>query len=142
MMLVTAEITLNTQGDGDIIDITREVARAVEESGLNGGTVTVFIPGSTAGVTTVEYEPGLVADLGELWERIAPSNIDYQHDRRWRDGNGHAHVRASLLGASLAVPFRHGKLLLGTWQQIIVVDFDNRPRSREVILQIMGESQL
>ena len=114
----------------------------MEESGLTGGTVTVFIPGSTAGVTTVEYEPGLVADLGNLWERIAPRGIDYQHDQRWHDGNGHSHVRASLLGASLAVPFHNGKLLLGTWQQIIVVDFDNRARSRQVILQIMGENQL
>ena len=141
-MVITAQITLHTRGDGDITDITPEVARAVEESGLTGGTVTVFIPGSTAGVTTVEYEPGLVADLGNLWERIAPRGIDYQHDQRWHDGNGHSHVRASLLGASLAVPFHNGKLLLGTWQQIIVVDFDNRARSRQVILQIMGENQL
>ena len=117
-MVITAQITLHTRGDGDITDITPEVARAVEESGLTGGTVTVFIPGSTAGVTTVEYEPGLVADLGDLWERIAPRGIDYQHDQRWHDGNGHSHVRASLLGASLAVPFHNGKLLLGTWQQI------------------------
>jgi secondary thiamine-phosphate synthase enzyme len=141
-MVITTEITLQTRGDGDIVDITQEVMRAVEGSGLNGGTVTIFIPGSTAGVTTVEYEPGLVADLGNLWERIAPRGIDYQHDRRWHDGNGHAHVRASLLGASLVVPFHNGKLLLGTWQQIIVVDFDNRARSRQVILQIIGENQL
>jgi secondary thiamine-phosphate synthase enzyme len=113
-MVITAQITLHTRGEGDITDITPEVTRAMEESGLTGGTVTVFIPGSTAGVTTVEYEPGLVADLGNLWERIAPRGIDYQHDRRWHDGNGHSHVRASLLGASLAVPFHNGKLLLGT----------------------------
>jgi secondary thiamine-phosphate synthase enzyme len=139
MTVITSQITLHTRGNGDIVDITREVAEAVAAAEITGGTVTVFIPGSTAGVTTVEYEPGLVADLGELWERIAPSNIDYRHDRRWGDGNGHSHVRASLLGASLVVPFKDNRLILGTWQQIIVVDFDNRARSRQVILQIMGE---
>ncbi len=139
-MVITSQITLHTQGNGDTVDITREVGNAVAESELDGGTVTVFIPGSTAGVTTVEYEPGLVSDLRNLWERIAPEDIDYQHDRRWRDGNGHSHVRASLLGASLVVPFQDRQLVLGTWQQIIVVDFDNRNRSRQVILQIMGDS--
>jgi secondary thiamine-phosphate synthase enzyme len=97
------------------------------------------VPGSTAGLTTVEYEPGLVADLAELWQRIAPQDIPYQHDERWGDGNGHAHVRASLLGASLVVPFTAAGLALGTWQQIVLVDFDNRPRSRQVVVQIMGE---
>lgn len=139
-MITTGQITLRTRGDGDIVDITREVAEAVAGSEINSGTVTVFIAGSTAGVTTVEYEPGLVADLQNLWERIAPRDIEYQHDRRWHDGNGHSHVRASLLGASLVVPFQNGQLILGTWQQIIVVDFDNRARSRQVVLQIMGES--
>ncbi|MGD9142763.1 MAG: secondary thiamine-phosphate synthase enzyme YjbQ, partial [Dehalococcoidia bacterium] len=122
-MITTGQITLRTRGDGDIVDITREVAEAVAGSEINSGTVTVFIAGSTAGVTTVEYEPGLVADLQNLWERIAPRDIEYQHDRRWHDGNGHSHVRASLLGASLVVPFQNGQLILGTWQQIIVVDF-------------------
>jgi secondary thiamine-phosphate synthase enzyme len=139
-MITTGQITLHTRGDGDIVDITREVAEAVAGSEINSGTVTVFIAGSTAGVTTVEYEPGLVADLQNFWERIAPRDIEYQHDRRWHDGNGHSHVRASLLGASLVVPFQKGQLILGTWQQIIVVDFDNRARSRQVVLQIMGES--
>jgi secondary thiamine-phosphate synthase enzyme len=138
-MVITRQITRQTRGNGDIIDITGDVAREVAAAGMDSGTVTVFITGSTAGVTTVEYEPGLVADLTELWERIAPSNIEYQHNQRWGDGNGHSHVRASLLGASLAVPFKDKALLLGTWQQIIVVDFDNRSRSRQVILQIMGE---
>lgn len=138
-MVITRQIALHTRGNGDIIDITGEVAEAVEASGIASGTVTVFIAGSTAGVTTVEYEPGLVADLQELWERIAPSNIEYQHNERWHDGNGHSHVRASLLGASLTVPFENKSLILGTWQQIVVVDFDNRSRSRQVILQIMGE---
>lgn len=139
-MVITRQIALHTRGNGDIVDITEEVAKAVAASGITSGTVTVFIAGSTAGVTTVEYEPGLVADLQELWERVAPSNIEYQHNRRWHDGNGHSHVRASLLGASLTVPFEKKSLILGTWQQIVVVDFDNRARSRQVILQIIGES--
>jgi secondary thiamine-phosphate synthase enzyme len=139
-MVITRQIALHTKGNGDIVDITGAVAEAVAASEISSGTVTVFIAGSTAGVTTVEYEPGLVADLQELWERIAPADIEYQHNRRWHDGNGHSHVRASLLGASLTVPFDKKSLLLGTWQQIVVVDFDNRSRSRQVILQLMGES--
>jgi secondary thiamine-phosphate synthase enzyme len=138
-MITTRRITLQTRGNGDILDITPEVAREVAQADITSGTVTVFIAGSTAGVTTVEYESGLVADLQGLWERIAPQGITYQHDRRWHDGNGHAHVRASLLGPSLVVPFENKSLILGTWQQIIVIDFDNRARSRQVVLQIMGE---
>jgi len=139
-MVITRQIALHTRGNGDIADITGEVAKAVAASEISSGTVTVFIAGSTAGVTTVEYEPGLLADLQELWERIAPSDIEYQHNRRWHDGNGHSHVRASLLGASLTVPFEKKSLILGTWQQIVVVDFDNRARSRQVILQIIGDN--
>ncbi len=138
-MITTRRIALQTKGNGDILDITPEVAREVAQADITSGTVTVFIAGSTAGVTTVEYESGLVADLQSLWERIAPQGITYQHDRRWHDGNGHAHVRASLLGPSLVVPFENKSLILGTWQQIIVIDFDNRARSRQVVLQIMGE---
>jgi secondary thiamine-phosphate synthase enzyme len=140
MTVITSQITLHTRGNGDIIDITGDVAGAVAAAEITSGTVTVFIAGSTAGVTTVEYEPGLVADLQELWERIAPSDRDYRHNQRWGDGNGHSHVRASLLGASLVVPFKDKRLILGTWQQIIVVDFDNRARSRQVILQLMGDN--
>ena len=138
-MVITRQITLQTRGNGDIIDITPPVAQEVARGEISNGTVTVFIAGSTAGVTTIEYEPGLVADLQNLWERIAPSNIPYHHDQCWGDGNGHSHVRASLLGASLVVPIHNKNLILGTWQQIIVVDFDNRARSRQVILQFMGE---
>ncbi|HEY42012.1 MAG TPA: YjbQ family protein [Dehalococcoidia bacterium] len=138
-MIVTDTISFQTGGDCDIVDITSQVARQVAESGINNGTVTVFVPGSTAGVTTIEYESGLVTDLQQVWERLVSRNIPYNHDRRWGDGNGHSHVRASLLGSSLVVPFTGRKLTLGTWQQIILVDFDNRPRSRRVILQIMGE---
>ena len=138
-MIYTGEINLRTQADGEIIDITAKVQKQLMESGITGGIVTVFVQHSTCGITTVEYEPGLIDDLGKLWERIAPKNVPYAHDARWGDGNGYAHVRASLLGASLTVPFIDKKLALGTWQQIIMVDFDNRPRSRTVVVQVMGE---
>jgi secondary thiamine-phosphate synthase enzyme len=138
-MVVTKKISLSTNGECDIVDITPQVAEQLSQSEINNGTVTVFVAGSTAGVTTIEFEPGLVSDLQELWQRIAPKGITYNHDRRWGDGNGYAHVRASLLGASLVVPFSNKRLTLGTWQQIVLVDFDNRPRSREVVLQITGD---
>ena len=138
-MVVTRKIGLQTGGECDIVDITPQLERQIAETDINNGTVTIFIAGSTAGVTTIEYEPGLIADFQNMWERNAPRNIPYQHDSRWGDGNGHSHVRASLLGASLVVPFNDKRLLLGTWQQVVVVDFDNRARSRQIILQIMGE---
>ena len=138
-MVVTRRIGLKTKGDCHIIDITRQVAQEVADSGLKDGTITVFVTGSTGGVTTVEYESGLISDLRDLFDRLAPSNISYQHNLRWGDGNGHAHVRASLVGPSLTVPFVDQKLTLGTWQQIVFIDFDNRPRSRELVLQLMGE---
>ena len=138
-MVVTENITLETKGNGDMRDITAEVAGQVAGTDIKDGTVTIFVPGSTAGITTIEYEPGLISDFAGMWERNVPRNLDYSHDRRWGDGNGYSHVRASLLGPSLVVPFKAKKLLLGTWQQIIVVDFDNRPRRREIILQLMGE---
>ncbi len=138
-MVVTRTIELKTKGNGHILDITRQVAQEVAGSGLKDGTATVFVTGSTGGVTTVEYETGLLSDLQKLFDRVAPSNIPYEHNLRWGDGNGHAHVRASLLGASLTVPFVDQRLTLGTWQQIVFIDFDNRPRSRELVLQLMGE---
>jgi secondary thiamine-phosphate synthase enzyme len=134
----TYEITLSTKGLGDTHDITDQVAGSIEESGLETGMATVFVPGSTAGVTTIEYEPGAVADLKAAFERMAPQGIRYAHDDRWGDGNGFSHVRAALLGPSLTVPFVAGKLLLGTWQQIVLVDFDNRPRQRRVVIQVVG----
>jgi len=137
--VITQGLRIETNGETDLIDITAEVAKGVSKSGISSGTVTIFIPGSTAGVTTIEYEGGAIRDFQEAIERIAPKDIDYHHDARWGDGNGYSHVRAALLGASLTVPFTSTRLLLGTWQQIIVVDFDNRPRSREIILQIIGE---
>ncbi len=138
-MVVTREITLNTRGECDIIDITPDIEQEVAKAGMAKGVVTIFVAGSTAGLTTIEFEPGVLADLQGMWERIVPKDITYAHDRRWGDGNGYSHVRASLLGASLTVPFSNKRLMVGTWQQIVLVDFDNRPRSRQVILQIMGE---
>ena len=138
-MVTTDTISLHTQGHCDIVDITPQVEQRLAEAGIDSGIVTVFVTGSTAGITTIEYEPGLVSDLKEMWGRLVPENIPYGHDRAWGDGNGHSHVRASLLGASLVIPFSHKRPALGTWQQIVLVDFDNRPRSRQLIVQIMGE---
>jgi len=138
-MVVTKKISLQSKGHCDIIDITPQVEQQVAETKINNGIAVIFVSGSTAGVTTIEFESGLISDFQSMWERNIPQNIPYSHDRRWGDGNGYSHVRASLLGASLVVPFSDKRLTLGTWQQIILVDFDNRPRSRQLILQIMGE---
>ncbi len=138
-MVVTGEISLRTQGNGDTLDITPKIEKVVLDSKLTNGIVTIFVNGSTTGVTTIEFEPGVVKDFNKLWERLAPKNISYDHNERWGDGNGYAHVRASLLGASLTIPFAERKMTLGTWQQVILVDFDNRPRQRTVIVQVMGE---
>lgn len=138
-MVVSGKIGVRTRGDGDVVDITGEIGRAITGSGLKSGIVTVFVPGSTAGLTTVEYEPGLVEDLGRAFERIAPQDIPYAHNARWGDNNGHSHLRASLLGPSLTVPFREGRLMVGMWQQVVLIDFDNRPRHRELVVQILGE---
>ncbi len=138
-MIVTKQISLQTKGQCDIIDITPQVEREVAETNINSGTATLFVAGATAGISTIEFEPGLLSDFKGMWERNVPQNIPYDHDRRWGDGNGYSHIRASLLGASLVVPFSDKRLTLGTWQQIVFIDFDNRPRSRQIILQIMGE---
>ena len=124
-----------------LIEQTRPfmLAQKVRESGVKDGTVTVFVPGSTGGVTTIEYEGGVLGDLQSMWQRVVPRDIPYGHDAAWGDGNGHAHVRAALLGPSLVIPFVNGRLTLGTWQQVVLADFDNRPRSRNIVLQIMGE---
>jgi len=139
MTVVTKSITFKTKGRCDIIDITSQVAGEVRQSGVNNGAVTLFISGSTAGLTTIEYESRLLEDFEKMWDRVVPQNILYEHNKTWGDGNGHSHVRASMLGASLTVPFVSKRLTLGTWQQIVFIDFDNRPRSRELVLQIMGE---
>jgi secondary thiamine-phosphate synthase enzyme len=131
--------SVTTKGHCDILDITPEVGKAVSQAGVTDGLATVFVVGSTAGVTTVEYEPGLVSDLKDAFERIAPQAAGYAHDSRWGDGNGYAHVRSSLLGCSLTVPIADGELTLGTWQQIVLIDFDNRPRQRKIVVQVLGE---
>ncbi len=138
-MVKTEKITVKTKGNCEIIDITEKVSDFVAESGIREGTVTVFNVGSTGAITTTEYEPGLVNyDLEAAFERIAPRDIRYEHEETWHDDNGHSHVRASLLGPSLSVPVVEGKLTLGTWQQIILVDFDTRPRTRTITLQIVS----
>ncbi len=139
MKIVSERITLDTSGNGDFLDITDNVAGSLARSGLRAGYVLVFVAGSTAGITTFEYEPGLVADLKEFLQRMAPTGKHYHHDDTWGDANGFSHVRASFTGPSLTVPFERSKLLLGTWQQIVLAEFDNRPRHREIIVQIIGE---
>ncbi len=139
-MTATAEtLELYTRGNADIRDLTPAVSAAVKNSQLQNGIVTVFCPGSTAAVTTIEYEDGALADLRRLLDEMAPPDRDYAHNRRWGDGNGHSHVRAAVLGPSLTVPVVDGRLTLGTWQQIILVDLDTHPRQRKVIIQLLGE---
>ncbi len=138
-MIETYGIKVDTDGDGDILDLTPNVAESVSKSGISAGTVTVFVPGSTAGITTIEFEPGLKKDLPEFFDKIVPKNRTYHHDATWGDGNGFSHVRAALVGPSLTVPVAGGKLILGTWQQIVLLDFDNRSRSREIVVQVSGE---
>jgi secondary thiamine-phosphate synthase enzyme len=139
MPIHTAKLNLNSKGNADIHDITDQVAGALSSSGIENGILTVFTPSATSALTTIEYESGCLADLRRLFDEIVDPNRAYAHNARWGDGNGHSHVRAALLGASLTVPFVQGRLTLGTWQQIIFVDFDNRPRSRQLVLQMIGE---
>ncbi|PWU79491.1 MAG: secondary thiamine-phosphate synthase enzyme [Candidatus Nitrosopolaris wilkensis] len=139
MTIVTKNIQIRSRGGNDMIDITRSTSKAVEDSELKQGIVTIFVAGSTAAVTTIEFEPGLKTDFPKMLSRIAPKNIEYAHDKTWHDGNGHSHVRASLVGPSLTIPFKDNRLLLGTWQQIVVMEMDVRQRERKIILQIMGE---
>jgi len=138
-MVVTKRISLKSKGHCDIIDITPQVEQQLAETDIRNGTATLFVSGSTAGISTIEFESGLLSDFQSMWERNVPQDIPYKHDRAWGEGNGYSHVRASLLGASLVIPFSDKKLALGTWQQIVLVDFDNRPRSRQIVVQIMGE---
>ena len=135
----TNSIGLNTKGNADILDITDQVSRVVAESGIKDGIVTLFCPSSTSALTTIEYESGCLSDLRRLFDEIVDPNRPFAHNARWGDGNGHSHVRAAILGASFTVPFVSGRLTLGTWQQIIFVDFDARPRRRELVVQILGD---
>lgn len=139
MPVVTKIIVARSNGENDMIDITRQTDEAVKASKLQDGIVIIFVSGSTAAVTTLEYEPGLKKDFPEMLARIAPKEIEYKHDNAWHDGNGHSHVRASLIGPSLAVPFNNKSLMLGTWQQIVLLEMDTRPRERKVVLQMIGD---
>ncbi len=138
-MIVTKTIALSTEGYCDILNITDQISHQVAESGIESGTVTVFVPGSTGGLTTIEYEPGLQKDIPELMEKLIPSDRPYYHDETWHDGNGFSHLRSALIGPDITIPFVRGRLTLGTWQQVVFLDFDNKRRKRELILQIMGE---
>jgi secondary thiamine-phosphate synthase enzyme len=139
MKVITKMVQLRSSTENDIINVTEQTSDALKESGLQNGIITVFIAGSTAAITTIEYEPGLKHDFPKMLSRIAPRDIQYNHEDTWHDGNGHSHVRASLVGPSLAVPFSNGDLILGTWQQIVVIEMDTRPRERILTLQILGE---
>ena len=141
MTLVTDTLDVATRGDSHMIDLTAQVQEVVRRHGFREGQALVFVSGSTAGLTTVEFEPGLQKDLPAALERLAPRGITYAHEETWNDDNGHAHVRASLVGPSLAVPFKEGRLLLGTWQQVVLIDFDTRPRRRDVVVQLIGERE-
>ena len=139
-MVITKEIRIKTKGNCDVINITDEVIDAISDAGIKDGIVVLFNVGSTAGITTTEYEPGLVNhDIAAVFEKIAPENGKYEHEETWHDDNGHSHIRATLLGPSLAVPLTGGKMTLGTWQQIILVEFDTRARNRTIICQIIGQ---
>jgi secondary thiamine-phosphate synthase enzyme len=138
-MVVTKEIRFSSKGYCHITDLTGSIAKKVTASGLNSGVVTVFTPSATSGLTTIEHEPGLIQDLPEFFEKVIPSDVPYKHDMTWHDGNGFSHVRSALIGPDLTIPFVNGELQLGTWQNIVFLDFDNRNRDRRVVVQIMGE---
>ena len=139
MAVITKQIKISSKSENDVIDITKQVAEAISESGISNGIITIFVSGSTGAITTIEYEPGLVKDFPDLLSRIAPDDINYEHEEMWHDGNGRSHVKASLVGPSLTIPFQDGQLLLGTWQQIIFLELDTRARTRTLVLQIIGE---
>ena len=140
-MVETRTVKFKSEGSGTIVDLTPEMKSAVDQSGVRSGTVTAFIPGSTGGITTIEYEPGLLQDIPELLEKLIPSDRPYQHDETWHDGNGFSHLRAALIGPDVTVPFVDKELTLGTWQQVVFLDFDNRPREREIVFQIVGDAE-
>jgi len=139
MPVITYTITVISKGGNDVIDITRESEEAVKAGKLQNGILTIFVSGSTAAITTIEYEPGLKKDFPKMLDRLVPRDIEYQHNNTWHDGNGHSHVRASLIGPSLTIPFKNQALMLGTWQQIAFLEMDTRPRERKIVLQLIGE---
>ena len=139
MTVITKAIKINSKGENDMVDITDQTLKAIHETNLEDGIVTVFVSGSTGAITTIEYEPGLRNDFPNMLNRIVPRNIDYEHDKTWHDGNGHSHIRASLIGPSLTIPFKDGNLILGTWQQIVFFELDTKPRERTITIQMIGE---
>ena len=139
MSVITKIISVSSIGENDMIDITHQTDEAIKASGLQDGIVVVFVSWSTASITTIEYEVGLKKDFPKILAKIAPSEIEYEHDNAWHDGNGHSHVRASLIGPSLIVPFKNKSLMLGTWQQIVLLEMDTRPRRRKIVMQMIGE---
>jgi secondary thiamine-phosphate synthase enzyme len=139
MAVQTTSFSFSTEAEMDVVDVTHDVSEIIEESPIEDGVVTVFVPGSTGALTTLEYEPGLVQDIKDFFDRTVPQDHHYQHEERWHDKNGHSHIRASLIGPSVAIPFRDNRLMLGTWQQIVFLDCDVRSRERELIVQIVGE---
>lgn len=140
-MVETRTVKFKSEGSGTIVDLTPEMKSAIDQSGVRSGTVTAFIPGSTGGITTIEYEPGLLQDIPELLEKLIPADRSYHHDETWHDGNGFSHLRAALVGPDVTVPFVDKELTLGTWQQVVFLDFDNRPRERQIIFQIVGDAE-
>ncbi len=139
MKILFEEFSINTKGEGDMIDITDDLSKILIKAGMKNGLLTSFVPGSTAALTTIEYEPGLKSDFPSAMDRLVPRDIPYEHDKTWHDGNGHSHVKASLIGPSLIIPFRNGRLTLGTWQQVVLLEMDTRSRSRQLVIQIIGE---
>ena len=141
MQIISEELVLRTTAGTDIVDLTEQVQDQLSASGVESGILVLFVPGSTGALTTIEYESGVLEDLKRVIEKLAPEDTHYEHDRRWGDGNGYSHVRAALVKPSLSIPIQNGRLALGTWQQIVLMDFDNRPRDRRVLIQILGEGQ-
>ncbi|MFC1755435.1 secondary thiamine-phosphate synthase enzyme YjbQ [Thermoproteota archaeon] len=139
MKVLFEDLTIETKGENDMINITDNLIQLLNQVDIHKGLLTIFVPGSTAALTTIEYEPGLKIDFPSALKRIVPSNIPYEHDNTWHDGNGHSHVKVSLIGPSLIIPFRDGILTLGTWQQVVLIEMDTNPRSRRLVIQIMGE---
>lgn len=139
MKILSEEIYINTQGKNDIINLSESLDRIINKTQIVNGLITISVVGSTAGITTIEYEPGLLKDLPEMLENIVPTNKRYYHDNTWNDGNGYAHIRSSLIGTSISLPIGNGKLETGTWQQVVLIDFDNRPRKRKLIVKMIGE---
>lgn len=139
MKILFEDISIETKGEDDMIDITNNLIQILNQADINNGILTIFVPGSTAALTTIEYEPGLKIDFPAALNRLVPQDIQYEHDKTWHDGNGHSHVKSSIIGPSLIIPFRGGILTLGTWQQVVLIEMDTNPRTRRLVIQIMGE---